>query len=456
MNFVSHLFSYRKRIMKEVAKTKPDIIIFSIVSDIFGWACSYAENIKREQPNIKIVFGGPHITAVPQNVLSNWFIDFIIAGEGEYPMLELVQALEAKTCYQDIRNLGYKKQGKIIINETRPLLQELDKLPFPDVDLFLDVNPYAKKEYNIITSRGCVNKCSYCHNSMDRRLLWKNSGDFLRRRSIDNVIAELKERKLKYGFNTLCFWDEVFTYDERWLEEFGKKYRREINVPFWTFVHPRHITEKTVKLLEEMGCWEVEMGVQTLNQDVKTNLLHRYETKQDVIKAIELFKNSKIRLVIDVIFGLPQLKDEDYIELIETFNKHRPTKIQTFWLRYYPGTDIIPIAKKLEMLTDKEIHEINEGIPARAAASGGSKINPEFQKFQTVLILLPFLSEKKINRFLVKVRDSKKGPIPNISKFGHLFTRMLDLRNKNDSGGRRYKGRMKYFLLKKIFPFMGK
>lgn len=451
IRFMARLFQYRKSIMKQIEKEKPDIIAFSIVSDNFGWACSYAEKIKRQYPNIKIVFGGPHVTAVPNNVLQNWFVDFVTVGEGEYPTLELIQALDKGDSYEDILNIGYKKNDQIFINETRPLLQELDKLPFPDIDLFFKANPYAKREYNIITARGCVNKCSYCHNSMDRKLLWKNCGKFLRRRSIENIIAELKERKEKYNFDTLCIWDEVFTCDERWLEKFAEVYKREINVPFWTFVHPKHITEKTVKLLEEMGCWEVEMGVQTLNQYVKDNILHRYETKEEVIKAIELFKNSKIRLVVDVIFGLPQLKAQDYIELIETFNLYRPTKIQTFWLRYYPGTDIIPIAEEMELLTEEEIYEINEGIPARAAASGGSKVAPEFKKYQTILTLLPFLSEKRINKILYKLEHNKKIWVPTISKFGHLFTRAFDIFNKYDLGGRRYKGRIMYFVKKKIF-----
>lgn len=453
MRCISKFFDYRKTIMKEIEKQEPDIIAFSVVSDNFSWACSYAERIKRRFPNIITVFGGPHITAVAERVLANWFVDYVIAGEGEYPMLELVQALESGTSVNNILNLGYKENGVSFMNETRPLLQNLDELPFPDTDLFLAVNPYARKEYNIITARGCVNQCSYCHNSMDRRLLWRNCGKFLRRRSIENIIEELKVRKRKYGFDTLCIWDEVFTCDEKWLEKFCEEYKKEIKVPFWTFIHPNHVTEKTVRLLEEAGCWEVEMGVQTLNQTVKDNILHRYEKKEDVIKAIDLFSNSKIRLVVDVIFGLPQLSEKDYIELIETFNEHRPTKIQTFWLRYYPGTDIIPIAENIGLLDKEEINEINEGIPTRAAVSGGSKINPAFQKYQTILTLLPFLQKKTVKRFL---NSPRKDMIPNIAKFGHIFTRAFDLHNKYDVGGRRYKGRMKYYICKKLFLRGGK
>ena len=445
---LAKMFQYENRIMREIEQIKPDIVAFSVVSDNFRWACYYAEKIKTKYPNIKTMFGGQHITAVARNALQNWFIDFTITGEGEYPTLELVNALRDQGDYSTIANLGYKKDGDVFVNDPRPLIQDLDDLPFPDTDLFLDKNPYAHKEYSIITARGCVHKCSYCHNSMDRNILWKHCGKFLRRRSIDNIIQELKERKEKYGFETLCIWDEVFTYDEKWLEEFCAVYKNEIGVPYWTFIHPFHVTPRVVSLLKESGCWEVEMGVQTLNQDVKDNILHRYEKKEDVVNAIKLFEGSGVRLVVDVIFGLPQLKDEDYIELIDTFNRYRPSKIQTFWLRYYPKTDIIPIAKDKGLLTETEIDEIDNGIPTRAAASGGSKIDPAFEKYQTMLTLLPFLSQKGIDNFL---KNSQRVKVPRIAKFGHIVTRAFDLKNKYDCGGRRYKGRMLYFTGKKFF-----
>lgn len=451
VRLLKRIFSYRTSILNNIEKEQPDVIAFSVVSDNYGWACSYADTIKRTNPNIKIVFGGPHVTAVPNNVLNNWFVDFVIVGEGEYPMLELVQALDVGKDYSKIDNLGFKDSNGIIVNKPRMLLQNLDELPFPDTDLFIKCNPYAKKEYNIITSRGCVNKCSYCHNSVERKFLWNKCGKYLRRRSVNNVIKELRERKEKYGFNTLCIWDEVFTYDEKWLEEFGTKYKYEIGVPFWTFVHPKHITPRIVQLLEDMGCWEVEMGVQTLNQNVKETVLHRYETKSDVINAIELFKKSKIRLVVDVIFGLPELREIDYIELVETFNQHRPTKIQTFWLRYYPETDIVLTAKEKGVLSEKEIDEINEGIPDRAAASGGSNIDKKIEKYQTILTMLPFLKKSVVNTLVDRIKKGKKVYIPNISRFGHIFTRMFDLGNKNDIGGRRYKGRLIYFTTGKLF-----
>lgn len=444
------IFDYKGDIIRKLKKEKPALIMFSVVSDIYPWACEMAAEIKKAIGDIDIVFGGPHATAVPERILEKKYIDFVIVGEGEYPTLELVEALEQKKPVDKILNLGYRDGDEVKINETRPLIQNLDELPFPDVELFLKPNPYAKKEYNIITGRGCVHACSYCHNSVERNVLWKHRGKYFRRRSIDNVLAELKERKEKYDFETICFWDEVFTYDADWLEEFCQRYKKEIGVPFWTFVHPNHISERTVKILEDAGCWEVEMGIQTLNPWVKKNILNRPESEESVKNAIRLFENSNIRLVVDVIFGLPLLQEKDYNHLIKVFNQHMPTKIQTFWLRYYPRTDIVATAKAHNFITDTEIEEIEGGVVRRAAASGGSRVDTKLEKYQTALSLLPYLPEgfrkNLIDRNWIRF-------MPRISGYGHLFTRLFDVKNPYDIGARRYKGRMLYFTAKKLLPF---
>ena len=447
---LGRLFDYKKRLIKQLKIEKPDLIAFGIVSDLCPWAFELAQNIKKELKGIPILFGGPHVTAVPKAVLEKPFIDYIIIGEGEYATHELVEALNKNLPIKDIQNLGYKENNEIIINEPRSLMQNLDELPFPDTDLFLRQNPYAHREYNIMTARGCVNSCSYCHNSVERKILWKHQGKYLRRRSVENVIRELKERKIKYNFNTICIWDEVFTYDVKWLEVFCKRYKEEIGLPFWTFIHPDHVSEKIVQLLEEAGCWEVEIGIQTLNPWVKKDILRRPETKEDIANAINLFRKTKIRVVVDVIFGLPLLSEGDYTELIEFFIDNMPSKIQTFWLRYYPCTDIIETALQNELLTPQELDDINNGIPSRAAASGGSRIDHKFEKYQTALTFLPYFPD------FILINLIKRNWIrflPRISGFGHLFTRMLDIRNRNDLGGRRYKGRIIHYSLKRIMPF---
>ncbi len=451
MKVVGKIFDYKKRIIEQLKNEKPDLIFFSVVSDIYPWTCEMAQRIKKQFEGIPVVFGGPHVTAVPECVLVKPYVDYVIIGEGEYAASELVNALDAGLPINSIENIGYKVDGKTVINETRSLIQDLDGLPFPDTDLFLNQNPYANKEYNIITSRGCVHSCSYCHNSVERKVLWKHKEKYLRRRSVENVLDELKMRKEKYGFDTLCIWDEVFTYNINWLKEFGGRYKKEIGVPFWAFIHPNHVTEEIVQILEDIGCWEVEMGIQTLNPWVKKEILKRPENKEDIARAIDLFRKSKIRIVVDVIFGLPQLNEKDYNELINFFIEHTPSKIQTFWLRYYPKTTIIDSALKYNMISSEDVENIENGIISRAAASGGSGTDKKYEKYQTALTLLPYLPKKLTQNFVEK---NWMRFLPRISGFGHLLTRAFDLKNRNDVGGRRYKGRMIHFCLKKIFPFL--
>ena len=159
-----------------------------------------------------IVFGGIHATSVPDRVLARDFADFVCRGEGEYPLLELVEALAAGAEDFPIPNIWYKKDGRIVANEARPLIADLDSLPLPDKELFYREAPYARKEYNLQTLRGCLNGCAYCHNGLERRL-WQGKGEYLRRRSVDNVMAELIAAKKRYDFVTLKIWDEVFPYD---------------------------------------------------------------------------------------------------------------------------------------------------------------------------------------------------------------------------------------------------
>lgn len=450
---LSKMFNYQEYLFRQIGEKGTEVLMFSVVSDLYTWCSNFAKEAKRRYPHITVIFGGPHISAVADLVLKNKTVDFIINGEGEYAIVELIEALQNKNHYEDILNVGYRKGDQIIVNPCRPLIQDLDALPFPDTDLFIDVNPYAHKEYNIITARGCTFNCSYCHNSVERKYFWNNEGKYLRKRSIENILAELEERKEKYMFNTICFWDEVFTSDEEWLQEFCKEYKKRINVPFWAFVHPKHITAKSVKLLEDAGCWEVEMGIQTLNQRVKKQILNRPESKDDIINAIDLLGKSKINVVVDVIFGLPYVTEEDYWELIDLFAKYKVNRIQTFWLRYYPKTRILDYVLEQGLITKEEYLDINEGVPTNAAASGGSTRDKRFEKFQTMFAIMPYLPKFIIKRIITK----KKIPtLPGVSGFGHLFTRIFDITKKHDVGGRRYKGRLIYFTMKGISKLMFK
>ena len=122
-------------ILRKVLEHQPDLIAFSVVTDEYLWALSWAQKIKARS-NIPVVFGNVHPTFHPDLVLPERCVDYVIRGEGEHTLLELVEALEKKRAIEDVPGLGYKRGDQTCLNPMRPLIENLDSLPFPDKDLY--------------------------------------------------------------------------------------------------------------------------------------------------------------------------------------------------------------------------------------------------------------------------------------------------------------------------------
>ena len=198
----ARILSCKPTILKELEKFKPDLICFSVISDHYINACDLAKSIKKTT-KAPIVFGGIHPTSVPEEVIKNNFVDYVVVGEGEYALLELVSVLEKGKDTTKIQNIWSKKNKKIIKNPLRPLIGNLDELPFPDKELFCERVPFIASKYTTVTSRGCPFKCTFCNNSYMQRLY--HGSKYFRRRSVDNVIEELKLAKSKYNPKQVIF-----------------------------------------------------------------------------------------------------------------------------------------------------------------------------------------------------------------------------------------------------------
>ncbi|MFA5259884.1 MAG: cobalamin-dependent protein, partial [Candidatus Omnitrophota bacterium] len=159
----SRWLDYKKELVRRLKAYQPDLIGISVVTDFYQWACRIAMMIKEEM-NVPIIAGGIHPTSVPERVLKNDCFDMVCLGEGEFPLLELADSLQRGQPDYTIRNIWFKRDGHIIKNELRPLIEDLDTLPLPDTDLYYSASPHFKRTglYVTMTSRGCPNACSYC------------------------------------------------------------------------------------------------------------------------------------------------------------------------------------------------------------------------------------------------------------------------------------------------------
>ena len=196
-----------KELRDKIASFAPDIIGITMFTAGYEAAKNISKLSKSLDPNVKIVVGGPHPTLDPEGTIAQEEFDYVIRGEGEFSFLELVEGRKEK----DILGLSYKKDGKVFHNESRPFINDLDTLPFPSRDSFLNDTNYFEMGY-IITGRGCSFSCAYCASPQ----IWQR---LVRFRSVSNVIEELKYLKERFSSPLIHFVDDTFNLNKRRTKE---------------------------------------------------------------------------------------------------------------------------------------------------------------------------------------------------------------------------------------------
>ncbi len=322
----------KMQLYKKINLFNPDLICFSCRSLEFPFARRIAVLIK-EKYNIKIIFGGIHPTINPDEVLKCRAIDYVCIGEGEDSLLKLVENLNKNIKINNI----WTRETKTPLN---PLIQDLDRLPFPDRELF----KIPSEAHNLImTSRGCTYSCTYCFNNTLRKKYPHQR--YVRFRDINKVIEEVKQLVEKYKLNHIFFCDDVFTSHKKRLIEFCEKYR-ELRVPFVCNARAEQIDEEIALALKKAGCIEIKIGIETGNEGLRKKVLHRFASNESIKRAFEICRKVGIKTYSFNMIGLPF---ETRRTIYETFNINKQVKPDSFQVSIlYPfkGSEIYDIYKK--------------------------------------------------------------------------------------------------------------
>ncbi len=409
----SRIFSSDKKVLQGLKEYKPDLIAISTMTLFYPWACQIAKTIKQHM-DVPIIFGGIHPTSVPERVIKNDFIDMICLGEGEYPMLELADSMQKGKIDYSIKNIWFKKEGKVIRNEIRSFIEDLDALPFPDKELFYLKYKHYSETYYIMSSRGCFFSCSYCCHSYFKKL-YKGKGNYFRLRSVNNVIEELKFAKEKYHTRYVMFFDDNFGADEIWLRDFSSQYSKFIGLPFTCMMHPVHINDKKVKYLSNMALCEVQIGVQSFNSNINKQIFNRHHSIETVEKAITLFKKYNIRCVVDNIIGVFTETEKDWFNMAEFYNKNRPTKINLFWLKFFPKVAITEWARENNLLKKSEYESIMDGISCADLFANSGVLEKDSAKLNLFIRLMLKLPKGFVS-FILRRRLYRFFPVINIGR----------------------------------------
>ena len=336
-------------------KIDAKIVGVSLTATTFQTAKAITLEIKKRL-DVTVVWGGVHAIVCPEECIR--YADIVCLGEGETPMLELAEKIEKNEPVTGIANLWIKTGDSIEKNEMAPLIADLDTLPFPDFadrgDKFLIYRGKIIEEYSIssaheiysypiMTSRGCMYACSFCSNSILKRR-YEGKGGYLRRRSVENVIAELKYAAASRQFNRVRFWDDIFTYDAQWINEFCERYIREVGKRFTCYTHPSR-TEKNILLkLRGAGLCVVNMGIQSGSEEMSKRLFSRPQSNRDLLDFARFADNIGVTIRYDVISDNPYETDRDEESTAELLMQlPYPFQIQHYSLCWFPET---PLTKK--------------------------------------------------------------------------------------------------------------
>ncbi len=281
--------------------------------------------LKELSPNSKILLGGYHATFFPERTLEECpEADFVIAGEGEKPLLALVNELEKDSPdLTKVPALYYRQEGTIVHNKATSYLTPKE-LPFPDyasadLDGFQAIAPHFKYQptYQLLAGRGCPFNCAFC-NAVQMH------GRSHRMKPVDKLIIELRWLKENMGAKGFSFLDSTFTANRKWTLEFCHAYEREIGLPWACFARADCVDEERVSAMKRSGCWQIGMGLESAN-DATLRSINKKTTVEDNRQALELLKRHKIRSYASFILGWPGETWEDAMNTIDWALQHRPT-----------------------------------------------------------------------------------------------------------------------------------
>ena len=348
-------------IVEEVKRFKPDVIALTAVTPSIIKTVNLAEKLKKTWSSVPIVIGGPHFTAVPEQTLLDYPVfDYGVVGEGEATLKELVEALSANRSSLEVSGVAFCGNDKVIFSATRPVIKDLDSLPFPAWDL-LDEFPshyhpalfkYKKlPSTHVISARGCPNKCIFCDTSVFSRQIRFHSAEY-----VLEMIGYLVKR---FGVREVVFEDDQFLIKKGRVAEICEGFlTAKWGISWCCSGRVNSVNDlELLKLMKRSGCWQISYGIESGNQHI-LNFAKKGITIEQIERAVRLTRESGILSKGYFIFGLPHENEKSMKNTIR-FAKSIPLNdMSIFTLTPFPGSEMYDIAEKHGTI-EKDFEKMN-------------------------------------------------------------------------------------------------
>ena len=335
-----------QNLSKKIIQESPDAIGITTMTFTLIDVIKTIKLIKQINPKIKVILGGPHVNIYPKETINLKEVDFLVFGEGEEPLKELLDKINQKEELINIKGIVFRDGDKIINTGQRELIKDLDSIPFPARDLL----PY-KKYFSVIssntpvttmfTSRGCPFKCIFC----DRPHL----GKLFRSRSAKNVVDEMEECQ-KMDIKEIFIYDDTFGIDrQRVLNICSEIQKRKLTIAWDVRTRVDTVDQEIIKIMKKANCQRIHFGVEAGTEKM-LKILRKGITLKQIENAFKIAKKEGLQAAGYFMIGSPSETKQDVLETIKLIKKLNPAFVHISITTPFPATDLYRLGLESKIL----------------------------------------------------------------------------------------------------------
>jgi anaerobic magnesium-protoporphyrin IX monomethyl ester cyclase len=351
-NYLRNLHNINAPVWNEVRTTiseyRPRVVGITSKSENFASACRVATIAKNLDPNIIVVVGGPHPSSVGKEVMSCSAIDIAVRGEGEHTIVDILNAVEEGSTFDEIQGIVYCNNGNFVENGPRDTISDLDRLAFPHQSAEATLKDYYRYPISafkyIFATRGCPYNCFYCGS----REIW---GRKVRFRSPENVADEIQGLQRK-GLRLIHFSDDTFGVNRSYLRCLCETLSKHCPGLLWSCeTHVNLVDEETVSLMKTAGCHSIEIGIESGNNEILRQI-RKNITIEDALAACETIKRFDIEVVALFMVGFPDETEETLYDTYNAIKKTNCDRIHFSIFTPFPGTEAFRMCKDIGLINE--------------------------------------------------------------------------------------------------------
>jgi len=331
---------------RKVREIGPGMVVLECSTPSIKHDLASAAAIKKLSPPTRVVLVGSHPTVFHQEIMAeNPSVDAVCRGEFDFTVRDAALAGAGKLPWDKVAGLTWRDQGRVVVNADRPLIENLDEIPFPARDLVGDPRYRqgtfrGKRPTTMITSRGCPFRCVYC--------LWPRTlyGNKFRARSAENVVDEIAEAVNRFGVDEVYFDDDSMGLDKKRMLDICRMIgERKLKFEWISQCRVDSMDEEILTAMKRAGCRYIRFGVESGSPEM-LKIMKKGTTPEKIVNAFRLTRKMGIRTQAFFLFGVPGETKETIRETIDFAKRIQADSAQFAVVIPHPGTELFALSRE--------------------------------------------------------------------------------------------------------------